>query len=261
MWWIVIVELSGHADPGEPPELSVSLVRQENTLLLVSYEAPWKEVPSNGSVAFSRDINWSAGIKLLLEKDGLLGVRRRAQGISGNRVQDTTVGGRPALEVHYEAFHERDTWTGYYFVNDRGDTVEISVMDSLPEAEVAAFLASVQHLGAPVVPKDAQFEVSGTVGVQTGDCMPPTPCTPAPMATKIVFRSIGPDGRVGRIVKTTQSDAQGRYSLELPPGSYSVLPVDRGQEVCKSIGPLGPCGLRVLDGPVRYDPLIDNALH
>lgn len=239
--------------PPPPPE----------KILLVDWTLPpgWTATPGLGQVELGHPTHphYAGSVHLERTPDGLDGIRARWSASYTNTVEDAVVGGRPAVRVHAKAAFAKDSWTAWFVANDRGELVRFDVLDVVPTAEFEALLASVRFLPPPPVPPGATFEVSGTVGELVGSCMPPSPCTPRPLATEVRFRSIGADGVVGDVVASATSGPDGRYTVALPPGGYSVRPMADGEEHCKRSGSLGPCAIQVVDAPQTVDPTVDHA--
>lgn len=239
--------------PGPSPE----------AILLVSWTATpsLPATPGAGLVELGHPTHprYAGSVHLHRVPGGLAGIRESASRSYTNTVDDAVVGGRPAVRVHYGTAFAKDAWTGWYVVNDRGEVVAFDVLDVVPPAEVDAMLASVTFLPPPAVPPGATFTVSGTVRVYVGNCMPPSPCVPEPLAARVEFRPIGADGGVGAALATTTSGPDGRYAVALPPGGYSVVPVVDGRDECKVTSTLGPCAIQVVNGPQTYDPVVDHA--
>lgn len=249
MWFLSLAALAAEPDPSG---------------LLATWKTPdtWTQQTSPGNVTFlhaSDPHNYGGGVKVDLSEGGLDALRARWGGSHTVTVEDTTIDGRPALKVHHPNFRPEVVWDGYYVVDARGELLEFAFRAVIPEPERAAFLATVRLLDAPSVPAGATFEVSGTVGIYTGNCQPVAVCVPTPVSTEIRFRRIEGAGVAGPVVATARSDAQGHYSVTLPPGRYSVVPMDAGEEMCRSTGPVGPCGIHVVDRALTYDPRIDRA--
>ena len=90
--------------------------------------------------------------------------------------------------------------------------------------------------------------IHGTVTLRTGNCMPGIvgletgpdlhPCVQTKISRKIyVYLPSKIDFKtdektLSKLIRTTQSDSEGNYKVDLPPGDYSVLVDDNGEKYC-----------------------------
>lgn len=174
---------------------------------------------------------------------------------STHRVTDVTIDSQPAMQV------QSPTERTYYVKNHRGDLLSIRFVEATPVNEIDEFMANLRLLpGSPVDP-DARFELSGTVSLLTGNCMPPAECTPLGVQREVVVRGAGPNLSAGEEVARALSDRDGDFEFELPPGRYHVFAIEDGKEWCTSSGPFGPCGVRIVDRDIETSVVIDRASH
>jgi len=124
-------------------------------------------------------------------------------------------------------------------------------------------------------PTDINQGIYGEVTLITGNCMPSpasednNDCEYSSVSRKIYIRETATTENMNMtyldtettLVKTTESDNNGQYQVELPPGNYSVFVEDKGKEYCKRItGDGEACPITIEENKTKeYDIEIDHA--
>jgi hypothetical protein len=170
------------------------------------------------------------------------------------QVTEVTIDSQPALQVQSEQ-------RVYYVKNLSGELLSIRFEEATPAEEIDEFMSHLRFLPGRKVDPDAQFELSGTVGLLVGNCMPPAKCKPRGVQREIVVRGAGQGLKAGEVVARVLSDEDGDFELELPPGRYHLFALEDGEEWCTSTGPHGPCGVRIIDRDIEASVVIDKASH
>lgn len=110
--------------------------------------------------------------------------------------------------------------------------------------------------------------ITGTVGVLTGDHMPPMPesdaPTPAAGAPVHVLRGAhAPMATIDRAgsdyVGTATTDQDGRFRVALPPGTYTVLTEHGGEPYLNCVDAGGWCTVTVSAGAWSDTTIVDSA--
>jgi len=105
--------------------------------------------------------------------------------------------------------------------------------------------------------------VSGNVYEYRGNCMPPGECPKHPISVKVEIYTPVRDDDLSKstLVASTISWPDGTYSVSLPPGLYSVIPIQNGHEKCNSVSGNGIwCDIEVKAGELtNFDVEINNA--
>lgn len=177
-----------------------------------------------------------------------------------NTITETRIGGRKALAVAFELPMKRGRVHEYYVVNRAGRVIEFRFPETVPLPVAESIMKRVRLLPASRHKPGALTRIYGTVRELTGNCQPPLPCHPRPMATDVVARPLGPDRKPGEVAARARSNAAGEYELHLAPGLYTIRAVSNAEEHCKSSGAQGPCGLWVTGQARAFDIRVDNAV-
>lgn len=80
--------------------------------------------------------------------------------------------------------------------------------------------------------------LEGVIGLYEGNCMPGpgvTPCEPRPISTMILISKLTEKFNPNLLVDSIRSDTQGKYSIQLEAGDYSLFLRDGDQIVCTEI--------------------------
>jgi len=111
--------------------------------------------------------------------------------------------------------------------------------------------------------------VYGKVVLYSGNCMPGAGgCKTSSVSRSIYIREpVSMENMKSTylkdkttLVKTIESNNNGFYQVELPPGTYSVFVEDEGKEYCNHFGGLGEvCQITIETGIKEYNIRIDHA--
>ncbi|MEQ9466621.1 MAG: hypothetical protein RLN88_04365 [Ekhidna sp.] len=80
--------------------------------------------------------------------------------------------------------------------------------------------------------------LQGTIGLYEGNCMPGPgipPCEPRPISAWILITEVSETYNPNLLVDSVRSNAEGKYSIRLKEGSYSLFVRDGDQIVCTEI--------------------------
>lgn len=105
--------------------------------------------------------------------------------------------------------------------------------------------------------------IKGVVVEKRGNCMPPTPCPDYPISATIrIYTAFSNrDDASKNLVATVISNDSGEYAASLPPGEYSVIPIQDGEERCATYDSNGTlCHVTVGVGFTEYKVEINNAV-
>ncbi|WP_164016894.1 hypothetical protein [Pyxidicoccus trucidator] len=271
---IVVVILAVAAAIGAGLAWRSTSFRSEQFLISGRLPRNWTSRESPGSLGFSvsradangRSSRGAGGVSVVADADGTLD-RLRNRPPPTYQVAEVTIDTQPALQV------QTPTERSYYVKNPRGDLLNIrfvteTVFDTeISVEEIDGLMSSLRFLPAPTVAPEARFVLRGEVRLLVGDCMPspghgPGPsCKQQKVRREVVVRGAGPGLSAGDVVARVQSDEDGDFELELPPGRYHLFAIEDGKEWCKSTGPYGPCGVRIIDRDIEKSVEIDRAVH
>ncbi|MBF0387608.1 MAG: hypothetical protein HQL20_07105 [Candidatus Omnitrophica bacterium] len=124
-----------------------------------------------------------------------------------------------------------------------------------------------------------QRRLTGLVQLRSGDCMPVletknSRCITTAGRTKVYIHrrltgaAMGQPGEGNGVYlnsgdapfMTVETDANGRYEVDLPSGAYSVFADDGGKEYCNSFDGAGnACAVAIAEAPVEFNITINHA--